>query len=107
MKSLMLSSIAAATVLLATQSLYAQTAVVTYYAPAVPTTVYYGPAYTVASPVAAAPAGAYFGTTRVYYPAVAPSVRPVVAPVVTRYRPFLGGTVTRYGYRYAPVYYVP
>jgi hypothetical protein len=107
MKSLMLSSIAVAIALLASQALYAQTAVVTYYAPPVPTTVYYGPTYTVASPVVAAPAGTYFGTTRVYYPTIAPAVRPVVAPVVTRYRPFLGGTVTRYAYRYAPVYYVP
>ena len=52
---------------------------VTYYAP-VPHAVYYAPA-----PV-------------VYQP---------VARVRTRYRPFLGGSVTRVRYGYAPTYYVP
>ena len=70
----------------------------TYYAP---TVVYRAPAppvYTVASPVVVpAPTVAYFA------PAV-PVVEPV-AEVRTRYRPILGGTVSRVRYRYAPVYY--
>lgn len=70
----------------------------TYYAP---TVVYRAPApvaYSVASPVAAPV------PTVAYYPAAVPVVEPV-AEVRTRYRPILGGTVSRVRYRYAPVYY--
>jgi len=71
-----------------TQTVYYAPATTAYYAPA-PTTVYYAPA-----PVA---------TTAYYAPA------PVVAapaPIVqTRYRPILGGTVSRVYYpTYAPAY---
>ena len=61
------------------------------YRPVTPV-VAYSPVVT-APPVVAAPAPV----------AVAPAV--VSTPVVTtRYRPFLGGTVTRVRYHYAPVY---
>jgi len=42
----------------------------------------------------------------VYY-APAPVVYRPVARVRTRYRPFLGGSVTRVRYGYAPAYYAP
>lgn len=74
---------------------------VAYYAPP-PQMVYQAahpvPVYTVARPVAVAP-------TVVARP-VAPT--PAVAPVAysyTRWRPLLGGTVTRVRYGYAPAYY--
>jgi hypothetical protein len=77
-----------------TTAYYAPTT--TYYAPA-PATVYYAPApvattaYYTPAPVA---------TTAYYAPA------PVAAPIVqTRYRPILGGTVTRAYYpTYSPAY---
>jgi hypothetical protein len=77
----------------------AQVAYVTYYQPmtvysppvvyAAPQTVYYAPAPTVA-----------------YAPAPAVTYEPV-ARVRTRYRPLLGGTISRVRYGYAPVYYPP
>ncbi len=66
----------------------AQVAYVTYYQPM---TVY-------SPPVVVAPQTVY------YTPAPAVSYQPV-ARVRTRYRPILGGTVTRVRYRYAPVYH--
>lgn len=59
----------------------------TYYAPA-PVTTYYAPA-----PVAYAPAPA-----AAYYPTAVP---------VTRYRPLIGGTVTRWRYVNQPAYVYP
>ncbi len=68
----------------------AQVAYVTYYQPM---TVY-------SPPVVCTPHTVY------YAPAPTVSYKPV-ARVRTRYRPFLGGTVTRVRYGYAPVYYRP
>lgn len=70
----------------------AQVAYVTYYQPAPivqPAPVYYSSYY--APAVVAAPAPVYQPVTRVR----------------TRYRPFLGGTVTRVRTGYAPAYYAP
>ncbi len=66
---------------------------VSYYQPAVvysPAPVYYSSYY--APPVVAAP------PTTVYHP---------VTRVRSRYRPILGGTVTRVRTGYAPAYYAP
>lgn len=68
----------------------AQVAYVTYYQPM---TVY-------SPPVTVVPQTVY------YAPAPVVSYEPV-ARVRTRYRPFLGRTVTRVNYGYAPVYYPP
>jgi hypothetical protein len=68
----------------------AQVAYVTYYAPAMPVTTYYAPPM---APVV---------YTSYYAPAPVVAYRPV--PVATtRYRPILGGTVTRIRTGYAPV----
>ena len=85
----------------------AQLAYVTYYQPmtvysppvvVAPHTVHYAPVpQTVYAPV---PQTVY------YAPAPTVSYEPV-ARVRTRYRPFLGGSVTRVRYRYAPVYHQP
>lgn len=56
------------------------------YRPVVPYTSYYAPA-----PVAVAPA-----------PVVATPVRALAPVVTTRYRPILGGAVSRLRYRYTP-----
>lgn len=83
-------------------------AYVTYYQPA---TVYYAPpavpapvAYTVASPVVVEtpPVVAAPQPVVTYYRAPTVVYQPV-AQVHTRYRPILGGTVSRVTYRYAPV----
>lgn len=67
----------------------AQVARVTYFAPATPVTTFY-------APVAAVP------TTTFFHPA--PVVRMQPVPVATtRYRPILGGTVTRVRTVYSPV----
>jgi hypothetical protein len=71
----------------------AQVAYVTYYQPMT----VYSPPVVYPAPVA---------QTVYYAPAPAVSYEPV-AQVRTRYRPFLGGTVTRVRYGYAPVYYPP
>ncbi len=73
-----------------------------YIAGYAPTPAYVAPVPTVAlRPV---PVVAY----RSVVVAPAPVVVAPAAPVVTtRYRPFLGGTVTRVRYRPAPVYVVP
>ena len=68
----------------------AQVAYVTYYQPM---TVY-------------SPPVAYTPHTVYYAPAPAVSYQPV-ARVRTRYRPILGGSVTRVRYGYAPVYHQP
>ena len=73
----------------------AQVAYVTYYQPM---TVY-------SPPVVVTPQTVYYTPQTVYYtPAPAVSYQPV-ARVRTRYRPILGGSVTRVRYRYAPVYH--
>ena len=87
----------------------AQVAYVTYYQPmtvysppvvATPQTVYYTPQTAYYTPQTV-----YYTPQTVYYtPAPAVSYQPV-ARVRTRYRPILGGTVTRVRYRYAPVYH--
>ena len=77
----------------------AQVAYVTYYQPM---TVYSPPVVYTPRAVHYAPAP----HTVYYAPAPTVSYEPV-ARVRTRYRPFLGGTVTRVRYRYAPVYYPP
>lgn len=67
---------------------------VSYYQPApvfAPAPVYYSSYYAPAPAVVAAPAPVYQPVTRVR----------------TRYRPFLGGTVTRVRTGYAPAYYAP
>lgn len=92
MKKLALASAAALALLLMSQR-EASAQYVTYYSPVVAPvpTVVYRPA-----PVYAAPA-----------PVVYAAPRPVVAPVAvtrTRWRPFLGGTVTRTRVGYAPVW---
>ena len=62
---------------------------------------YYQPA------VVAAPLGCSNCAYTTYYaPAPAVAYQPV-ARVRTRYRPILGGSVTRVRYGYAPVYYQP
>lgn len=71
------------------QKVQAQLAYVTYYSP---TTVYYAPA-----PVA---------VTSYYAPAPVVTYQPV-SIAHTRYRPILGGTVTRYRTAYAPVVVSP
>lgn len=104
MKRLLLSAAIAAALLACWQG-ESQAQYVTYYSPvAAPTpVVYYRPvARPVAAPVYAAPAPVAYTVAR---PVVA---APVVAPVAytrTRWRPFLGGTVTRVRYGYAPVGY--
>lgn len=90
-----------------------------------PVNAYYAPApviYTAAAPViveqpvattayypapAPQPTVAYYPQPAVaYYPPPVPVYQPT-ARVVTRYRPFLGGTVSRVRYGYAPVTYYP
>ena len=98
MKKIALLLVAAAFSLGAHVEANAQLAYVTYYQPAVsfyqPATVYRPVAPCCAAPVALAP--------------VAPAVAyQPVARVRTRYRPFLGGTVSRVRYGYAPVYVAP
>jgi hypothetical protein len=102
MRSLAISTLAVAAMLVGASALHAQVPYVTYYQP---TTVYYSApvatSYTVASPVVVpAPTVTYYRSPALvnYYP---------TTPVVTRYRPLLGTTVVRYPYRYAPVVYYP
>lgn len=72
----------------------AQIAYVSYYAPA---PVYSQPVVYTSN---------YVPYTTYYAPAPAVSYQPV-ARVRTRYRPILGGSVTRVRYGYAPVYHQP
>jgi len=105
MKRFATSLLAVVALVAAANAVHAQVPYVTYYQP---TTVYYSPgvttsAYTVASPVVVstpAPTVTYYRAPAVtYYPP---------APVITRYRPFLGTSVVRYPYRYSgPVVYYP
>ena len=74
----------------------AQVAYVTYYHPM--------PVFN--PPVVAMPHTVYYAAAPYYAPASRVSYEPV-ARVCTRYRPLLGGTVTRVRYRYAPVYHPP
>lgn len=95
MKRLLLSAALFAAALFCCQS-QSNAQYVTYYSPVVapaPTVVY--------SPVVSAPAPVAYTVARpvVVSPAYAP-----VAVTRTRWRPFLGGTVTRVRYGYAPVY---
>ena len=82
----------------------AQVPYVTYYQPI---TVYTPPVYS--PPVVVTPRVVHYAPAphTVYYaPAPTVSYQPV-ARVRTRYRPFLGGSITRVRYRYAPMYYSP
>ncbi len=80
----------------------AQVAYVTYYQPM---TVYSPPVVATPQTVYYTPQTVYYSPQTVYYtPAPAVSYQPV-AHVRTRYRPILGGSVTRVRYRYAPVYH--
>ena len=89
----------------------AQVAYMTYYQPM---TVYSPPVvYAAPQAVAAysAPQAVYYApappvTYASYAPAPTVAYQPV-ARVRTRYRPLLGGTVSRVRYGYAPVYYPP
>lgn len=71
----------------------AQVAYVTYYQPAV-----VAPAPAIVAPALPVVRTAYYAT-----PTVVPSYQPV-ARVNTRYRPWLGRSVTRVRYGYAPTY---
>jgi hypothetical protein len=77
-----------------------------YYGP--PAAVYYHPAPAVATTAyyAPAPQTVYYAPAprAVYY---APAPVAAVPVYTTRYRPLLGGTITRVRYRYAPVAYAP
>jgi len=84
MKRLLTVAFALALSLVAVQAADAQ--VYQVYYPASPVRTYFAPA-----PVAVAPAA-----TTVYYPTAVP---------VTRYRPLIGGTVTRWRYVNQPVVY--
>lgn len=123
MKPLALSIVAASACLAIASSASAQLPYVTYYQPRV---VYYAPvAYAVAAPVVgeavvtpqptlvpgpvAAPAPMVVQApvpmaTVAYYPAPRVVYQPT-AQVITRYRPILGGTVSRVRYGYTPVVY--
>jgi hypothetical protein len=75
----------------------------------VPYVTYYQPVTVYSPPVVVTPHGVHYAPAphTVYYaPVPTVSYRPV-ARVRTRYRPLLGGTVTRVRYRYAPVYHSP
>lgn len=100
MKSLLFAAAATAACLTLGESAKAQV-VTYYYAPAAPVVSY--------APVAVPAAAPVVYTTR-YAPAYTVP-RPVVTTVApaavvrTRYRPFVGRSVTRVRYRYAPVTY--
>lgn len=91
----------------------AQVPYVTYYRPS---TVYYstpvGSSYVTSSPTVTYYSGpasysTYYPSTT-YYPATtyySPGYSYYSAPVVSRYRPVLGGTVSRYVTGYVPTYY--
>jgi len=76
----------------------AQIPYLTYYQPVV---AYRQPVVVYRAPVLPAP------QTVFYAPAPAPVVYQPTARVRRRYRPILGGTVTRVRYGYAPTYYAP
>jgi hypothetical protein len=91
----------------------AQVPYVTYYQPS---TVYYsspvGSSYMASSPTVTSyngpssyysyyPSATYYPTTTYY----SPGYSYYSAPVVSRYRPVFGGTVSRYVTGYAPTYY--
>ncbi len=83
----------------------AQVPYVTYYQPVVvyrrPVVVYRHPVVVARPPVVVAPRAVY------YAPAPVPVVYQPTVRVRTRYRPILGGTVSRVRYGYAPAYYAP
>jgi len=106
MKNFAMLIVALAFCLEANAEVQAQVPYVTYYQPVtvfrppvavVPRTVYYAPA---PAPVVVAPHTVY------YAPAPVPVVYRPVARLRTRYRPILGGTVTRVRYGYAPAYHI-
>jgi hypothetical protein len=121
MYRLPVAALTAALGLVACGSSAARAQYVTYYAPAPRVVTYYAPAtYAPAPVIAAAPAPTpyYVGSPVVVEPAVVAAPAPVVtyyrAPAVayqpvahvhTRYRPILGGTVSRVRYSYMPVVY--
>jgi len=98
MKKSAMLLVALAFCLSANAEVQAQVPYVTYYQPAL---VYRQPVVVYQTPVVVAPRAVY------YAPAPAPVVYQPAARVSTRYRPFLGGTVTRVRYGYAPAYYAP
>lgn len=123
MTRLPVAALAAALGLVACGSSESQAQYVTYYAPAPRVVTYYAPAtyaapapvvaaapapapYVVGSPVVVAPAPVVAAPAPVvtYYRAPAVAYQPV-PQVVTRYRPILGGTVSRLRYSYVPVVY--
>ena len=91
MKKLAMVLGALAICLSAKSEVQAQVPYVTYYQPVV---AYHAPAVVVPQTV-------------YYAPAPAPVVYQPTARVRTRYRPILGGTVSRVRYGYAPAYYAP
>ena len=106
MKKIALLLVAAAFSLGAHVEANAQRAYVTYYQPAVS---FYQPAtvYRPVAPCCAVPRAVYYAAPVALAP-VAPAVAyQPVARVRTRYRPFLGGTVSRVRYGYAPAYVAP
>jgi hypothetical protein len=97
MKRIVLSMFAAAAVLVGASVVQAQYPYYTYYQPSVS---YYAPV--------ASPSISFYGTpAHAYYPGTFPSVNyyPSTAPVITRYRPFVGSRVVRYPYSPSVVYY--
>ena len=89
MKNLVISLVAVGALALVVGSASAQVAYMTYYQPVYPAAV-----------VAPAPPVVY---TSYYAPTTVKTYQPV-ARVRTRYRPILGGSVTRVRYGYAPTY---
>lgn len=115
MKRLLLAAAFAIALVVCCQD-HSQAQYVTYYSPVVaPAPVVTAPVAVVAyRPACAAPAHVAYTVARpVTYTVARPVAYTVARPVVTtvapvayartRYRPFLGGTVTRVRYRYAPV----
>jgi hypothetical protein len=114
MRRILLSLAALTAVAVGSTALYGQVPYVTYYTPS---TTYYSPpaavSYSTPTVTYSAPVSYYRAPTYTYYPArtyyprttyYAPSPY-YSSSTVTRYRPFVGGTVSRYVTSYPPVYY--
>lgn len=116
MRSLLIAAAVLAAGTLASNEAKAQLVYVTNYAPA-PAVVYAAPqvAYRPVTPMVAYSPVVAPAPMVAYSPVVAAPVAIAPAPVAvfggpvitTRYRPFLGGTVSRVRYRYAPRVVVP
>jgi hypothetical protein len=106
MKRFMLPLLAAAAMLVGVDAAQAQVPYVTYYSPS---TVYYSTpvtsSYVAPTVTYSAPTRYYSYYPSTYYYSAYPSYSYYSRPVVTRYRPLLGGTVSRYVTTYAPAYY--